>query len=124
MEKIRRPYNSDEVRLEAVREYYETGVSQNFIARKYNLRSPSTFRNWLKRFPITDESLSLSDSTITSVMKKQVPVLSQDEKQKRICDLEKALAHEKLRSEALSTMIDIAEKQEGICIRKKPGAKQ
>lgn len=124
MEKIRRPHFLDEVRLEAVREYYETGVSQYFIARKYNLRSPSTFRNWLKRFPITDESLSLSDSTISSVMKKQVPILSQDEQQKRICDLEKALAHEKLRSEALNTMIDIAEKQEGICIRKKPGAKQ
>lgn len=124
MEKIRRAHDSDEVRLQAVREYYETGLSQSFIARKYNLRSSSSFRDWLKRFPITDESLSLSDSTIASVMKKQVPVLSEDEKEKRIRDLEKALAHEKLRSEALNTMIDIAEKQEGICIRKKPGAKQ
>ena len=39
-------------------------------------------------------------------------------------ELEKALEYEKLRSLAYSTMIDIAEKEFNIPIRKKPGAKQ
>jgi len=38
--------------------------------------------------------------------------------------LEKQLAWEKLRSEALDTMINIAEKQLDISIRKKPGTQQ
>jgi transposase-like protein len=124
MKKIKRSHVSDTIRLEAVREYYETGVSQSFISRKYNLLSSSTFRFWLKRFPVTDESLSLSSSAIGSVMKKQDSVLTQDEKDKRIRALEKALAHEKLRSEALNTLIDLAEKRENISIRKKAGARQ
>ncbi len=38
--------------------------------------------------------------------------------------LEKELEHEKLRTRALNTMIDIAEKELKISIRKKSGAKQ
>jgi len=43
---------------------------------------------------------------------------------KKIAALEKQLNWEKLRSEALNTMIDIAEKDLNISIRKKPGAQQ
>ena len=43
---------------------------------------------------------------------------------KRISELEKALEYEKLRSLAYSTLIDIAEKDFNIEIRKKDGAKQ
>ena len=42
----------------------------------------------------------------------------------KIALLEKELAWEKLRSEALDTMINIAEKQLDISIRKKSGAQQ
>jgi transposase len=43
---------------------------------------------------------------------------------KKVLELEKALEYEKLRTEALDMMIDIAENQEGISIRKKSGAKR
>ena len=39
-------------------------------------------------------------------------------------ELEKALEYEKLKSLAYNTMIDIAEKEFNIPIRKKPGTKQ
>ena len=42
----------------------------------------------------------------------------------KIKELEKALEYEKLRSLALDTMIDVAEQNLKISIRKKPGAKQ
>jgi hypothetical protein len=44
--------------------------------------------------------------------------------QQKIAALEKQLEWEKLRSEALDTMINIAEKDLNIQIRKKPGAQQ
>ena len=57
-------------------------------------------------------------------MKKNTPKTKEEELQVRIKELEKALEYEKLRSLAYSTMIDIAEKEFNIPIRKKPGAKQ
>jgi predicted metal-dependent hydrolase len=44
--------------------------------------------------------------------------------QQKIALLEKQLAWEKLRADALDTMINIAEKQLDISIRKKPGSQQ
>lgn len=44
--------------------------------------------------------------------------------QQKIAALEKQLEWEKLRAEALDTMINIAEKDLNISIRKKPGAQQ
>ena len=41
-----------------------------------------------------------------------------------ICDLERELSIEKMRSESLSKMIEIAERELQIDIRKKTGAKQ
>ena len=49
---------------------------------------------------------------------------SVEELQQKIAALEKQLEWEKLRSEALDTMINIAEKDLNIPIRKKPGAQQ
>lgn len=46
------------------------------------------------------------------------------ELEQKIKILEKELEHEKLRTRALTTMIDIAEKELKISIRKKSGAKQ
>lgn len=46
------------------------------------------------------------------------------EQQKEREDLKKKLAYEQLKCEAYSTMIDVAEEQFGIEIRKKAGAKQ
>jgi hypothetical protein len=42
----------------------------------------------------------------------------------KTASLEKQLEWEKLRTEALNTMIDVAEKDLNIPIRKKPGAQQ
>ena len=47
-----------------------------------------------------------------------------EELQQKIAALEKQLQWEKLRGDALDTMINIAEKQLDIQIRKKPGTQQ
>ncbi|MDR1273111.1 MAG: hypothetical protein LBK12_01050 [Odoribacteraceae bacterium] len=50
--------------------------------------------------------------------------LSAGEKDSRIRELERALSMEKMRSECLEKMIEIAERELKIDIRKKSGAKQ
>ena len=75
-------------------------------------------------YPIDSKSLSLSRKQIDELMKKHAPKTKEEEQAQRIKELEKALEYEKLRSLAYSTMIDIAEKEFNIPIRKKPGAKQ
>jgi hypothetical protein len=42
----------------------------------------------------------------------------------KIASLEKQLKHQELRAEVLDTLIDVAEKQLEISIRKKPGTQQ
>lgn len=49
---------------------------------------------------------------------------SDNEQQQKIAALEKQLQWEKLRADALDTMINVAEKQLDITIRKKPGTQQ
>jgi len=55
---------------------------------------------------------------------KQIVRQDQSELEKKIEVLEKQLEWEKLRSTALDPMINVAERELGIDIRKKPGTKQ
>ncbi len=76
----------------------------------------SLLRSWQKQFA--------SDIPLT------LPVMTEKEKQKldaahkRLQELEKQLEHAQMKNIALETMIDIAEEQLRIVIRKKPGPKQ
>ena len=49
---------------------------------------------------------------------------SEAELLQKIASLEKQLAHQELRAEVLDTLINVAEKQLNISIRKKPGTQQ
>ena len=59
-------------------------------------------------------------------MNKKKHSVSENEKElvDKIASLEKQLKHQELRAEVLDTMIDVAEKQLNISIRKKPGTQQ
>jgi ribosomal protein L29 len=50
--------------------------------------------------------------------------LSKEELEKKVKDLEKQLSYEKMKSEAFDTMINIAERELKISIRKKLNTKQ
>mgnify|MGYP000959697602 FL=1 len=56
--------------------------------------------------------------------KEVVGEMTEHELRNRIAELEKSLDYANLRNEALELMIDIAERQEGIRIRKESGAKR
>jgi len=94
---------------------------------KYNISGINTIGKWVKKFgnPKPDEE-EIERVKIMSKANQKPPEKSkkQLELEAKIAALEKELSHEKLRAETLSTLIEVAEKELKVDIRKKPGAKQ
>ncbi|WP_018464435.1 hypothetical protein [Segatella paludivivens] len=134
----RRPYERCEasVREAILHEISTSNLSIKAISDKYFI-NPRNVRTWLYRIRKSQEkSVSLSSerhemenqaiSVVESMANKEdgLKGLTEAQLRNKVLELEKSLAYEKLRTEALDMMIDIAEKQEGISIRKKSGAKR
>jgi transposase-like protein len=119
-----------DLKAQIITEYLTQGAGFRTLAAKYGI-SRTTICKWvaihqgIHNLPLTEKQKRYSTSSMNSSAKKS---LSQEEAveelQKKIAALEKQLEWEKLRSEALDTMINIAEKNLNIPIRKKPGAQQ
>lgn len=113
----------DELKLKVVQEYLETDASQSDLQRKYGIGGNACIVKWMRKFGI--EKPSNVEIEIAQAMAKESKKSTQEkELEKKIKDLEKKLEHEQLRVLALDTMIDIAERELKISIRKKSGAKQ
>ena len=110
---------SDEDRMAVVREYLEGDEPASKIARKYLLSGPAVLFNWIDKYSRGDQ---VTTNSVTQQEDKKAQSLA--EKDEEIRRLRKALELEKIRSQAYSTMIDIAEAQFNIPIRKKPGTKR
>lgn len=113
----------DELKLRVVKDYLSTGISQEELKLKYGFRGNSTLYNWIRKFDIAkpDNEFFKKHEVMSKEVRKSKSELEQES---RIKKLETELSFEKLRTEALSTMIDIAEDRFKISIRKKPGTKQ
>ena len=117
---------TDDFKLRVLSDYYESGMSKSFIARKWGLSSHSVLVHWQKLWPIDSEELSLP-AEIISTYRMGVNDSSKTDEQilhERIADLERSLQMERMRCRALETVIEIAEREEGISILKKGGVKQ
>lgn len=114
---------SDEFKYKVVQEYLNSDLSQEELLEKYSIGGHSCITNWMRKFGLKEgpKPRNLLYSTMAKGKKKTPEELALEAKVK---ELEKALKYEKLRSLALDTMIDVAEKNLKICIRKKPGTKQ
>jgi len=121
-----REHKNDETKLAIIRDYMENNLSAEDVVVKYRLNSKYLFYQWVGQY--VGKSLSLPEPKETDPdMKKQktnLDALSDQQKDLRIKSLEKALEMEKLRSRGFEVMIDVAEKQLNIPIRKKAGTKQ
>jgi len=96
----------------------ESGMSVKQAQIVFNISYPSVIRGWIKKF--TSENAELSGFKTIEVPKK-TPETSEALELKA---LKKALEEANLKIRALDTMIDIAEDQLKIDIRKKSGARQ
>lgn len=117
----------DELKLKVVQEYLTTGQGIKELMAKYNIEGVNTIGKWVKKYSNSqpdeakierDKIMSKANQKPSEKSKKQL------ELEAKIAALEKELSHEKLRGDALSTLIEVAEKELKVDIRKKPGAKQ
>ncbi|MBS1577313.1 MAG: transposase [Bacteroidetes bacterium] len=119
-----------DLKEQVIREYLTQGCGFRQLAAKYGI-SRTTLCKWVQihqgihNLPPTKKQQTYSRSSMNSSPKKKAS--SSDETaalQQKIAALEKQLQWEKLRADALDTLINIAEKQLDIQIRKKPGTQQ
>ena len=120
-----------DIKQQAITEYLTEGSGYRQLAKKYAI-SRSTINNWVQihqgihNLPPTAKQQKYYLSGMNSKPENvpEIEFTKTQEFTQKIALLEKQLAWEKLRSEALDTMINIAEKQLDISIRKKPGSQQ
>lgn len=109
-------YYTDEFKKNVVKEVLEGHICKDEARRRYGIKGKSAVLNWIRKF----------DASQVHEMKKQHPIPTQPlspleaENQR----LREELAFERLRTLSLNVMIDMAEEQFKVPIRKKSGAKQ
>jgi transposase-like protein len=119
---------STSLKRKVIEEYLNTGVTKISLITKYGIRSKGGIQKWMRDLGYTDiyrkAGYLHSNSIPTLSLKKKKPSPATEQSQdSRIKELERLLEDEQLRSEAYSRMIDIAERDYKISIRKKPSTK-
>jgi transposase len=118
-------------RKKVIEEYLSGDESQRQISKRYELKSRSTLARWMKELGYRNiKSEVIRKPTFELKTQSFMPSKSSSESsedpeklQKRIEELERQLQDEKLRTEAYQRMIEKAEKDLNITIRKKPFTK-
>ena len=108
-----------------IEEYLSTKCSKMELLKKYNIHFKSAIQTWMRKLGYEDiprfQSVKFDGNLpFTVAMPKNENVR---ELQRRIQELEQQLQDEKLRSEAYSRIIEKAEKELKLPIRKKPATK-
>ena len=114
---------------EVIEEYLRTGDSKAFLERKHGIKIKSGIIRWMRQLGYEDihqKAGYLGKTIIPPLAAKRIKKDvsgSPQELESRIKELERLLEDEQLRSEAYQRIIDIAEKEYHIPIRKKPNTK-
>jgi len=126
--KLFQPHYDREFKTKVIEEYLATGCSKMFLLRKYDIQFKSAIQTWMRVLGYNDpgsqpQKFKFGQLIFTSLAKQKENTSESTELQKRIRELERQLEDEKLRSEAYARMIEKAEKELKISIRKKGGTK-
>ena len=120
-----------DIKTQVIQEYLQTGAGYRKLAAKYGV-SRTTINKWvmihqgIHNISLTQKQQQYYLSAMNSSKEKNIPQEQQEfiATQQKNALLEKQLQWQTLRADALDTMIDIAEKQLHIAIRKKSGSQQ
>lgn len=123
MSKPSRMTYSETFKLEVLRDYYSNGLSIIATAKKWGLKHRTDIHRWIKCYPIDSKLLSLSPELVAELQMENSPKSKEQLLAEDNLRLRKALELEKLRSHAFKKLIELTEKEEGISILKKDGAK-
>ena len=118
--KLKRPVPI-EVKRSVVRAVQSGRLTVKEARQAYGIRSETTIKKWTEQ--LNQENVDLAIINDREMKKKPAKNNSIDNNQD-IKALQRALEEAQLKVAALNTLIDVAEEQLKINIRKKPGAKQ
>lgn len=118
-----------DIRQQSIKEYLVDGMTYQQLSQKYGV-SRSTINKWVLVYQEThnlprtakQKTHDLQQMAIKGITDN--PIQDQTSLEQKVALLEKQLAWEKMKATALDKMIDIAEKELKIDIRKKPGTEQ
>jgi len=116
---------SEHFKRRVIEEYLQTGVSKKELIEKHNIKSKGAFKTWMRQLGYED--FNVKHSSLNANYKIEMAEQFTDDQSgedlealsKRIKELERLLEDERLKSEAYSRMIELAEKELKISIRKK-----
>jgi transposase len=114
---------TDEYRMLIIQDYLSSGASKNAIRKKYNLSGVGAISQWMRTFGIEDPK-TYSIPIGFMPQKKSDESSEIVELKRQIDQLKASNVYFKMKNEALEMMIDLAEKELQIPIRKKSGTKQ
>jgi len=122
---------SREFKQLVIEEYLHSGGTKASILRKHNIHFAGALQLWARQLGYEDffskkpYFVNLNRIDLKKRFSEKVNEGPQDEAalKKRITELERQLEDEKFRSEAYNMMIDIAEKELKVSIRKKHNTK-
>ena len=122
--KLFQPHYDRQFKTKVIEEYLATGCSKMFLLRKYDIQFKSAIQTWMRVLGYNDpgsqpQKFKFGELIFTSLARQKENTSESTELQKRIRELERQLEDEKLRSEAYARMIEKAEKELKISIRKK-----
>jgi transposase-like protein len=118
--KEERKYFAPEFKLGVINEVLSGALSKEGARRKYGLKGKSPVLQWMRKFGL---------STLTGLPPQAMPMTKDPTTDrtvllKRIMELERALEDAQLRAEGYRKMIELAEKELKIPIKKKWSTKQ
>jgi len=114
---------TDDFKLMVVQDYLSSGISKEELKRKYNFTGCNNIYRWMRKFGLSKPSEDQKELHRSMAKEKQKSTLEQ-ELELKIKKLEEDLKREQFRTKALNVMIDIAERELKVDIRKKSGAKR
>ncbi len=122
MKRRKTRHYSEEFKWRVVQEVISGRFTKEEARKYYGIQSNCAILYWMRQYSgIKDYrrgDLAMHELKLLQVMKEE------DQYQKRIKELEEALEHERVRADLWQKMVEIAEEDYKIDIRKKSGAKQ
>lgn len=109
----------DDFKIAVVQEVLNGLICKDEARRKYGIKGKSAVLNWIRKFDQSKSDTMKAKPKTSKTTSKSIEELEAENRR-----LREELEVEQLRVRALNVMIDIAEDQLNIPIRKKSGAKQ
>lgn len=127
---VERQEFTEEFRRMVAKSYYTSDKSLVTLGKEFKINR-GTIYNWVIRYKedFSKETVNMHEIRTFSSVTNTKPAMKKKEQtplqmSERILELEQQLKHEQMRTIVLDQMIDLAEQDLKISIRKKSGAKQ